>query len=257
MKTILLVIAVIAAGGSAYWGMTTKGEVVKVLDEKNQATATLNSCVKQLDQVANEFQDAQKLRESAFNEKAQVSSDLETAKNDNTKLTSDLAALTAEKEAQDKTIAANTVSSDGRNADEMIAESGDLENKIKESKARAEELTTLVDAAVKKVAPMEADLAKLEKRLAEYSQSVSHNGAEFAVTAIDPKWGFVIFNAGDASGLDAASPMLVTRNGKRLGVLKITQIEKNQTIADIVPSSVKPGNVLQVGDKVILLNPQG
>lgn len=257
MKTILLVIAVIAAGGSAYWGMTTKGEVVKVLDEKNQATMTLNSCVKQLDQVASEFQDAQKLRESAFNEKAQVSSDLETAKNDNTKLTSDLATLTEEKKAQDKTIAENTVSSDGRNADEMIAESGDLENKIKESKARAEELTTLIDGATKKVAPLEADLAKLEKRLAEYSQSVAHNGAEFTVTAIDPKWGFVIFSAGDSSGLDAASPMLVTRNGKRLGVLKITQIEKNQTIADIVPSSVKPGNVLQVGDKVILLNPQG
>ena len=139
----------------------------------------------------------------------------------------------------------------------MLAESTELEGKIKDSQARADELVALIDGAAKKVAPLEADLAKLEKRLAEYAQSVAHNGKEYTVTAIDPKWGFVVCNAGEGSGVDASTPMLVTRNGKRMGILKVTTVEKNQTIADIVPASVKPGNVIQAGDKVILLNPQG
>lgn len=257
MKNILLLIAVLAAGGSAYWGIITKKDVDNVLSDKKDATTQYETSKKTLDKIAQDYQDAEKLRDSALQEKVQVSSDLEAAKNENGQFTSELATVTEEKATQDKFLADNTVSSDGRNAEDMLAESTDLEGKIKDSKARSEELVVLIEGAAKKVAPLEADLMKLEKRLAEYSQSVVRNGKEYSVTAIDPKWGFVIFNAGENAGVDPASAMLVTRNGKRLAVLKITQVEKNQTIADIVPSSVKPGNVLQVGDKVILMNPQG
>ena len=72
---------------------------------------------------------------------------------------------------------------------------------------------------------------------------------------MDPQWGFVVIGAGQGSNIDPNTVLLVTRDGRSIGKLKVTSLEKNQTVADIVKDSVPAGMSIQPGDMVQLLRP--
>ncbi len=257
MKPIILVVAILLAGGSAYWGYSNHNALEEAGLKNQEIKDTTDTRVAVQKKTELDRQDMEKHRDLAIEEKAQVSASLETATNDNVKYSSEITTIKAELASLEKSLTEKLGATDDRDPDALLAEVEGLKTSIEEKQNRLKELETLTEAAVKKCAPFEADLKKLEDRIAKYNSDVTRNGIEYTVTAIDPKWGFVIFNAGEKAELDSTVPMIVFRNGQRQALLRITQVEKNQTIADIVPSSVKPGNTIQVGDKVISLRPQG
>jgi hypothetical protein len=63
-------------------------------------------------------------------------------------------------------------------------------------------------------------------------------------------WGFVIIGAGDAQGLVPAATLDVTRQGKPICKLLVTEVEVNQATADIITATLLPGQTVQVGDTV-------
>ena len=73
---------------------------------------------------------------------------------------------------------------------------------------------------------------------------------------MDPQWGFVVIGAGQDSSIDPNTVLLVTREGRSIGKLKVTSLEKNQTVADIIKDSVPSGMSIQPGDRVQLLRPR-
>ena len=76
-------------------------------------------------------------------------------------------------------------------------------------------------------------------------------GTRGRVMAVNSGWGFAVLSIGDKQGAAANKVMIVGRNGQAIGKVKITSVEANQSIADIIPGSFVRGSFLQPGDEVI------
>lgn len=64
-------------------------------------------------------------------------------------------------------------------------------------------------------------------------------------------WGFVVIGAGDVEGMVPNAVLEVTRQGKPICKVVVTEVEPSQAVADIIPSSLTPGQLVQVNDQVI------
>ncbi len=51
----------------------------------------------------------------------------------------------------------------------------------------------------------------------------------------DPKWRFVVLNAGEEQGVVEHGELLVNRNGKLVAKLKVSRVEKDCSVANILP----------------------
>ena len=69
------------------------------------------------------------------------------------------------------------------------------------------------------------------------------------VLVTDPKWDFVVLSVGEAQGAQEHGEMLVNRDGKLVAKIKITSVQKDRCIANVLPGW-KLGEVLE-GDQVI------
>jgi hypothetical protein len=74
-------------------------------------------------------------------------------------------------------------------------------------------------------------------------------GTKGKVVAVDPKYNFVIIDVGGNQGAIENAKMLVNRNGKLIGKVKITSVEPNRSIANILPEW-KQDDIME-GDEVI------
>ena len=73
---------------------------------------------------------------------------------------------------------------------------------------------------------------------------------ETSIKAAYNDWGFVVISAGDVDGLVKNATLDVSRQGKPICKLMVTEIEPTQAVADIIPGSLLPGQMVQVGDMV-------
>jgi predicted nucleic acid-binding Zn-ribbon protein len=69
------------------------------------------------------------------------------------------------------------------------------------------------------------------------------------VLVADPKWDFVVLSVGEDQGAQEHGEMLVNRDGKLVAKIKITSVQKDRSIANVLPGW-KLGEVLE-GDQVI------
>jgi predicted nucleic acid-binding Zn-ribbon protein len=69
------------------------------------------------------------------------------------------------------------------------------------------------------------------------------------VLVADPKWDFVVLSVGEDQGAQEHGEMLVNRDGKLVAKIKITSVQKDRCIANVLPGW-KLGEVLE-GDQVI------
>jgi hypothetical protein len=73
------------------------------------------------------------------------------------------------------------------------------------------------------------------------------------VVVVDPKWDFVVLNIGDEQGVLQDGEMLVSRNGKLVAKVIVRTVEKDRSIANIMPGW-KLGDVFE-GDQVTPAHP--
>jgi hypothetical protein len=73
------------------------------------------------------------------------------------------------------------------------------------------------------------------------------------IMAVDPKWEFVVLNVGEDQGVLKDGEMLVSRNGKLVAKVVIRSVQKDRSIANIVPGW-QLGDVIE-GDQVIPAHP--
>ena len=94
----------------------------------------------------------------------------------------------------------------------------------------------------------------LERRLERYEggrepEIELPSTAKGSVVAVDPKYDFVILNFGGDKGLVPNAKLLINRDGKLIGQIKVTSVEPNRAIANILPEW-KQDEVME-GDIVI------
>ena len=73
------------------------------------------------------------------------------------------------------------------------------------------------------------------------------------IVVADPKWDFVVLNVGEDQGALENGEMLVNRDGRLVAKIKITSVQKDRCIANVLPGW-KLGEVLE-GDQVIPAHP--
>jgi hypothetical protein len=95
----------------------------------------------------------------------------------------------------------------------------------------------------------------LTKRLRRYEPAADPEvppGTKGKVVAYDPKYEFVVLDIGADQGLKEDAKMLINREGKLIAKVKITHVEKNRAIANIMPEW-KQDDVVE-GDQAVSLN---
>jgi hypothetical protein len=108
----------------------------------------------------------------------------------------------------------------------MMTENKTLSRQFRETKARLDQYED----------PRERDVALPE-------------GTKGKIVAVDPKYDFVVLDIGSNQQLVAGAKMLVNRDGRLVAKVKITRVEANRAIANIMPEW-KQDDVLE-GDQVV------
>ncbi len=75
-------------------------------------------------------------------------------------------------------------------------------------------------------------------------------GTHGTVVAVDPKYDFVVLDIGGNQGVMERAKLLVNRQGKLIGKVKITSVEPNRCIANVLPEWKQEGSEIMEGDQV-------
>jgi len=104
---------------------------------------------------------------------------------------------------------------------------------------------------------MTREIARLKAELARYTGGeeipvVLPPGTKGKVIAVDPKYDFVVLDIGGNQGVIENAKMLVARDGKLIGKVKITSVEPNRSVANVLPEwKQDPTGEVMEGDQVI------
>lgn len=99
---------------------------------------------------------------------------------------------------------------------------------------------------------------KLQRELDKYTQGDARIvylpvNLKGQVMVSDPKWDFVVLNVGEDQQVVEDGELLVNRNGKLVAKVKVTSVQKDRCVANVIPGW-KLGEILE-GDQVIPAHP--
>jgi hypothetical protein len=114
-----------------------------------------------------------------------------------------------------------------------------------------------IEAGNLEKAVLEKSIARLQTRLQKYEGTnvdvVLRADLKGKIVAVDPKWDFVVLNIGEDQGLKPDGELLVSRDGKLVAKVIVSKLEKDRSIANLVPGW-KLGEVFE-GDVVSPAHP--
>lgn len=98
------------------------------------------------------------------------------------------------------------------------------------------------------------ELTRVQSELDRYTGLIEKEvplppGTKGNVVAVDPKYDFVVIDIGEQQGVLPRAKMLVNRDGKLIGKVQITSVDKNRSVANILPEW-KQDEVME-GDQVL------
>jgi len=102
-----------------------------------------------------------------------------------------------------------------------------------------------------KLDSVQTQMVTLQREAQRREQGVMARGLQGTILAVNPAWNFVVLSLGDRQGVANNAEMIVRRGGRLVGRVRVTSVERTNSIADIVPGSVPTGVTIQPGDVVI------
>jgi len=259
MKQLFYVLAVVAIGAAGFFGWNVnKKHEDQVLARKELETqnTNLSADLDKQEGLKREADDALKVAQS---ERALAEQGLDAAKSNSEGFERTLAQISGLLEDANAQEAEVTKVIDSLKKLFPDVELEDvpgiydgLVDQQKKLTAEVEDLQGFKERLESDVSKNQADIVRVEGKIAESKTRVASNTFQATVTAVDSDWDFVVIGAGEKSGLSSDSRLLVQRGGRLLGKLSINKLEANRAIADVVPNSLRAGVVLQPGDQVIL-----
>ena len=95
------------------------------------------------------------------------------------------------------------------------------------------------------------EIAKAKKLQQDRQARISPADLKCSVINCDPKWDYVILDAGIDKGIVIGSRLAVMRGDKKICELNMTLVETNRASGDVVFSTLLPGESVQAGDTVV------
>ncbi|MFT3991038.1 MAG: hypothetical protein QM680_06465 [Luteolibacter sp.] len=266
MKAIFLALAILAAGGAAVFSYMESTKITEILAKRQQSEDETKVLSTKIDKADKKIEAEKAKIAEAVTTKESVTQNVSALKSSGASLKRDLTALEAEEKAQEGQIGqlnkaieelSGLVSGlgEGITIDNLASKIQEINDKKKEKETKLEETKTLAEAAAKAAAVSRAESDRLNKRNQERIANVRFNASESVITAVNADWGFVVIGAGTNSGFKPQAPLFVERDGRYIGKVIPSSVERTQTIAEIDSSSLATGVRLQPGDRVIVGKP--
>ena len=254
MVRILLVVTVLALGGAAFIAFSNvQGEIDRITGERNTAQTDLSDTISDLDK-------ATIAQEEAEQEKIIADGEAEIAKANFRLAQSQLVEQqqrAAEHEADAKKFEADLV--DARKFSEswrLFEQANGTQDKIKKDLNTYKEVRNERDQFRAENGILLSQIEKQGVELARYTGASVKVALpptlQGKVTAVDAQFDFVVLDIGGDQGAKEHGELLVSRGEKLIGKLRILDVKKNHSIANILPDW-KQGEI-QTGDLVIVGN---
>lgn len=176
----------------------------------------------------------------------QAQADLETAKADFQRFKEEFAAFrrsaaeVVELEDADEDVL-NTV---GQKLAELVDKNNAAEAQVAQEQATIAELGAESEVTLNKI-------AAARKLNSDRMARLSPPELSCTVVTADPDWDYVILDAGINKGIVIGSRLAVMRGDTKVCELNVTLVESNRSSCDVVYSTIRPGDRVVVGDKVI------
>ena len=250
----LLFVTVLALGGAAFIAFSeVQGEIDRITDERDTAQTNL-------DRTDGELADAKKAQEKAEQSNVIAQGQAETAMQNLRRSQQDLVEQRQradQHEADAKKFEADLVkASNFVQSWELFQQANGTQDQIKQK------LNTYRDVNNQRAQFLAENgilLSQIEKQGVELAR---YTGASVKValprtlqgkvTAVDAQFDFVVLNIGESQGAREHGELLVSRGEKLIGKLRILDVKKDHSIANILPDW-KQGEI-HTGDRVIVGN---
>lgn len=243
---ILLIVAAVGALACIAGAWLLANKYHGTYSELTQTKQTVETEKKEVAKATQAQQAAEKAQQTAEADAKQAKSDLDESKQK-------LDAL--QKTADDLTATAKTASDNLAKAKEELKHFQDaLGMSPDEAKAAIQKAKDDQAAAetAKKIA--EDQLQAVNKQLADIKETLNRGpdkmipGISGKVTNVNRAWNFVVLDVGLSNGVVPKGELVVYRGNKFLGKVRVTSVEENTSVADILPNS--KGDI-QAGDYVL------
>ena len=268
---IFSILTIIIAGVAIYLGFEGEKRVLELQRVGLKTHGILEDTKRELKRTKGEYDKVEALLTKTEAELAETKAKLRDTEEKLAATEAKLATVTAERDAQKAAleemqakIAEALGIPKGENLDPAQAiaaikeQIATMTSKVKEQedkivdleKIKAENETVIAGLTADKVRN-EADIEKKKKVIAKHEQGIMQKGIKGRVMAVNPGWGFCVISTGDKQGAANGRVMIVARDGKAIGKVKITNVEATQSIADIQANTFVRGMFVQPGDEVI------
>jgi len=268
---IFSILTIIIAGVAIYLGFEGEKRVLELQRVGLKTHGILEDTKRELKRTKGEYDKVEALLTKTEAELAETKAKLRDTEEKLAATEAKLATVTAERDAQKAAleemqakIAEALGIPKGENLDPAQAiaaikeQIATMTSKVKEQEAKivdlekikAENETVIAGLTADKVRN-EADIEKKKKVIAKHEQGIMQKGIKGRVMAVNPGWGFCVISTGDKQGAANGRVMIVARDGKAIGKVKITNVEATQSIADIQANTFVRGMFVQPGDEVI------
>ena len=254
MVRILLFVTVLALGGAAFIAFSNvQGEIDRITDERDTAQTNLDRTDGELADAKTAQEEAEQQRNIAQNQAETAVAAFRNAQQDlvEQRQRADQHEADAKKFEADLVKASNFVQSW-----ELFQQANGTQNQIKQK------LNTYRDVNNQRAQFLAENgilLSQIEKQGVELAR---YTGASVKValprtlqgkvTAVDAQFDFVVLDIGESQGAREHGELLVSRGEKLIGKLRILDVKKDHSIANILPDW-KQGEI-QTGDLVIVGN---
>lgn len=126
---------------------------------------------------------------------------------------------------------------------------------LEAKKVELAEENTRVEAEINLLSKRKTDvteqIAAAEALAKERQARISPKELNCRVVVSSPDWDYVIVDAGLDDGVVIGSHLAVIRDGKKICELAVTLVEKSRSSCDIVLNTLKTGERVKVGDRIV------
>ena len=249
ISLILAIIAALAAGTLSYFAVTDKiptltkqrddeksAKLVKI-DELAKTTAVLTKTKVELTQTKQELADTQSERDKAL-------ASAEAQKKHADELSDKLAKATQERDDAQNQLAAYKATD--LTPDQVFK----LSKNLKDANKQIEVINAEKMVLQRSLMSVKIELAKFKGESTDINLRADLKGK---IIVVDPKWDFVVIDIGEEQGAIQDGELLVSRQGKLVAKVILRSVQKDRSIANIVPGW-KLGELIE-GDEVCPAHP--
>lgn len=259
MKSVFYFLAVAAISAAGFFGWSAKEKQTEKIGIRDTLKTENKKLSEDIDLERKHKIESDEKNKTALQEQSDMEADLDIQTNNvkvEKKQLEELLNSLEEAKAREQTaldaIAVVEAMFPGIPLDQVEAKVNEIKAEKNDLDAEIDDLDLFKGKLEKEIITKKEETDRSNEKINAAMTRVAGNTFQASITAVDPNWDFVVIAAGEKSGLTGDSTLLVTRSGRLLAKLEITQLEANRTIADIIPGSAKKGVTLRAGDQVIL-----